>query len=72
MKKTKAIVDRFEGGFAVVSADSVSFDIPKKLIPKEAKEGDVIYITVTDDKEETKHMQELAKNLLNEVLGEGD
>lgn len=72
MEKTKAIVDRFEGDFAVLSVESRSLDIPKKIIPEGTKEGDIIYIAITNDKEETKNQEELAKDLLNEVLGEGD
>ncbi|MDO8507915.1 MAG: DUF3006 domain-containing protein [bacterium] len=70
MKKTKATVDRFEGDFAVVIADSISIDIPKGILPEDAKEGDVIYIRVTNDEEETKSQGELARSLLNEVLKE--
>ena len=44
MKKTKATVDRFEGDFAVLSVESRSLDIPKKIIPEGTKEGDIIYM----------------------------
>jgi len=70
MKKTKATVDRFEGDFAVLSVESRSLDIPKKIIPEGTKEGNIIYIAITNDKEETKSQEELARNLLNEVLKE--
>ena len=70
MKKTKAIIDRFEGDFAVVLAGSESLDILKKMIPEGVKEGDVVYITITSDEEETKSQEELARSLLNEVLKE--
>ena len=72
MKKTKATVDRFEGDFAVLSVESRSLDIPKKIIPEGTKEGNIIYIAITNDKEETKSQEELARNLLNEVLKEGN
>lgn len=70
MKKTKVTVDRFEGDFAVVIAESVPVDIPKKMMPENAKEDDVVYITITNDEEETKSQGELARSLLNEVLKE--
>jgi hypothetical protein len=70
MKKTKAIVDRFEGDSAVLIIESQSLNIPKNLITENVKEGDVVYITVTNDEEETKGQEELARSLLNEVLGE--
>lgn len=70
MKKTKATVDRFEGDFAVIIAESVSIDVPKSMLPENAKEGNAVYITITNDTEETKTQEELARNLLNEVLKE--
>jgi glutamine phosphoribosylpyrophosphate amidotransferase len=70
MKKTKAIIDRFEGDIAVISADSAVFDIPKTILPEDAKEGDVVYITTTNDEEKTKSREEAAKALLNETLRE--
>lgn len=37
------IIDRFEEGFALCEKDGEDFvKIPKELLPKEAKEGDVI------------------------------
>lgn len=39
----KGIIDRFEGEFAVVECeDRVRVEIHRNIIPKEAKEGDVI------------------------------
>jgi len=70
MKKTKGTIDRFEGDFAVVSVDSESLDIPKAMLPESAREGDIVYITITKDGEETKSQEELARNILNEVLKE--
>ena len=70
MKKTKIIVDRLEKNTAVVSVDADAFDIPKKILPEDAKEGDIVYITITNDEEEKKTKTELAKQLLNETLKE--
>lgn len=36
------IIDRFEGDIAVVETDSGMTDIQRSLIPKSAKEGDVL------------------------------
>ena len=36
------IIDRFEGGKAVIETDGGMKDIPRTQLPKEAKEGDVI------------------------------
>jgi hypothetical protein len=37
----KAVIDRFEGNLGVVlfGADEIKVNIPKKLLPKGAKEG---------------------------------
>lgn len=70
MKKTKATIDRFEGDFAVVLVESESFDIPKKMISEDAREGDIVYITITNSIEETENQEDLARNILNEVLKE--
>ncbi|MEK7447628.1 MAG: DUF3006 domain-containing protein [Patescibacteria group bacterium] len=70
MKKTKATLDRFEGDFAVVLVGSQSLNIPKKMMPESVREGDVVYITITNDKTETESQEELARSLLNEVLKE--
>lgn len=36
------IIDRFEGSLAVLETDSGNIDLPRKQLPKEALEGDVI------------------------------
>ena len=46
----KYIIDRFEGDFAIVElSDKTLVNIPKAAIPPEAKEGDVIDVTVDED-----------------------
>lgn len=67
MKKTKLTVDRFEGNLAVLTGE-YDLEIPKDLLPEDAKEGDVLNLTFTNDEEETKSKDELARSLLNEVL----
>ena len=44
----KIIIDRFEGNFAVVEFDEGSgfADMPVELIPPEAREGDVINLSL--------------------------
>ena len=45
----KVIIDRFENGFAVVELQSKEFEnIPTVLVP-DAKEGDVIDISIDND-----------------------
>ncbi|HHY03795.1 MAG TPA: DUF3006 domain-containing protein [Thermoanaerobacterales bacterium] len=57
----KLIIDRFEGEYAVVELQDKSMvNIPKKILPAEAGEGDIISIVI--DKDETeKRKQEIQK-----------
>lgn len=36
------IIDRFEGGIAVLETDSGMFEVPKELVSPDASEGDVL------------------------------
>ena len=47
------VIDRFEGEYALIEMNRRIFHIPKMLIPKGAKEGDVISIHITIDKDAT-------------------
>ena len=62
------IIDRFEGEFAVVEAEGNFYNIPKILLPPNAKEGDVI-TTAIDTKETESKMTE-ARNLLDDLFNE--
>ena len=65
------IIDRFEGDYAICeTSDTQMIDIPRTMIPLEAKEGDVLI--VGDDKiildnqateKRRRHIEELTKNL---------
>lgn len=62
----KLIIDRFEGEFAVVEmSDKTMVNMPKVLLPKYAKEGDVIEINIDD--EETKESKKTISKLMDEV-----
>ena len=64
----KIIIDRFEGNFAVVEFDEGSgfADMPIELIPPEARERDVINITI--DRDETSLRKENIKNMMNKIF----
>ncbi|MCX6806632.1 MAG: DUF3006 domain-containing protein [Candidatus Berkelbacteria bacterium] len=65
----KAIVDRFEGEYAVlIFDDGKKIDWPKDKLPKNIKEGSVVWFSLTKDKEGEKKQRELAKEILNEIL----
>jgi hypothetical protein len=57
MKKThQGLIDRFEGGFAVVLVgpeQEERFDLPKSLLPEDAGEGDLITFSVNTKKNKT-------------------
>lgn len=63
----KLIIDRFEGNFAVVELeDGSTVDIPKKVIPKGAKEGDVLVIKI--DTAETNRGKERIKKMMEDLF----
>jgi hypothetical protein len=62
----KVILDRFEGEFAVVEMmDKTMVNMPKILLPKFTKEGDIIEITV--DEEATEKRKKVISRLMGEV-----
>lgn len=67
MRRIEGIIDRFEGGKAVIRANGEEFSIPKKLIP-EAKEGDVMKFSFVIEKTKTKNIKSKAKRLISEIL----
>ncbi len=55
------IIDRFENEYAVIELDNGTIvDMPKVLLPVDAKEGSVIHITV--DAIETKNRENRIQN----------
>ncbi|MDD3654404.1 MAG: DUF3006 domain-containing protein [Desulfotomaculaceae bacterium] len=64
------VIDRFEGEYALIEMNRKIFHIPKKLVPKGAKEGDVIDIAVTVDIEATakrkQQVDQLARSLFKD------
>lgn len=65
----KAVIDRFEGDYAVVlfGDKEVKVDIPIKLLPREAREGSWLNITVEVDQEGTRKQEEKVKGLLDKL-----
>lgn len=62
----RVIIDRFEGDYAVVELPDMStVDMSKQLLPNEAKEGDVLSITI--DIDEIKNRKEKIENLMDEL-----
>ncbi|MCX7904631.1 MAG: DUF3006 domain-containing protein [Caloramator sp.] len=64
----KGVIDRFEGDFAIIVFDDGKVEnINRQLIPKEAREGDVIVFSDTTyiDKEETLKRKKESDKYLN-------
>ncbi len=63
-------IDRFEGEYALIEMNRRIFHIPKVLLPKSAREGDVITIQITVDKEATKQQKQSADGLADKLFEE--
>ncbi|NLM46004.1 MAG: DUF3006 domain-containing protein [Firmicutes bacterium] len=65
----KAVIDRFEGEYAVLlfGEDETKVDIPKKLLPPGAREGSWLNVSFELDEEGTKKQEERIKNLLEKL-----
>ncbi len=58
----KLVIDRFEGEWCVCEYEAgKTLDIPCDLLPKDAKEGDTLCISI--DRTETKTQKEYAEQL---------
>jgi len=65
----KIIIDRYEEEFVVVELENKQMiNIPKEIIPSDAKEGDVILIEI--DVDETNSRKENIQKLMSELWEE--
>ena len=64
------VIDRFEGSWAVIEYGKRTFNLPRALLPENAKEGDLINLAVTIDQKGTitrkKSVDKLAGRLFEE------
>ncbi|WP_097027685.1 DUF3006 domain-containing protein [Clostridium peptidivorans] len=64
----KVIIDRFEGNFAVCETeDKTMVDIPRGILPEEAKEGHVLTISISIDAEETEKRKKIIEDLTKDI-----
>ncbi|HHW30344.1 MAG TPA: DUF3006 domain-containing protein [Clostridiaceae bacterium] len=62
----KVTIDRFEGDYVIVELpDKTTVNMPKQLVPMNAKEGDVIKIEI--DFGETTKRKERIQELMDEL-----
>lgn len=66
-------IDRIENNIAILKTDdSENIKWPTTKLPKNAKEGDVLNFTITDDQTAKSKKNNLAKDILNEILNTGN
>lgn len=65
----EAVIDRFEGEYAILlfEGQDVQVDFPKKLLPVDVKEGDVIALDIRINGEETQNRRDRVENLLEKL-----
>lgn len=62
------IVDRIEENWAVVEYGNQIFNLPRSLLPKSVKEGDVLQLTITIDQEATIKQKKKSDALLDDFF----
>ena len=65
----KAVIDRFEGDYAVVlfGDDEMKVDIPRALLPADVKEGNWLKVTFETDHDTTRERKERISGLLDKL-----
>ena len=65
----KGVLDRFEGRQAVIKTeDDTEILWPIKKLPEDITAGNSLRISISANLDETSEKEELAKNMLNEIL----
>ena len=62
----KVIIDRFEADFAIVETEKGNFSMISKNLLENAKEGDIIDISISN--KETEDKKQEVKTLLDELF----
>ncbi|HOL55499.1 MAG: DUF3006 domain-containing protein [Dictyoglomi bacterium] len=62
----KFIIDRFEGDIAILVND-ITLNLPRSILPEEAREGDVISIEIKIDREETERLRKEVEDKLKSL-----
>ncbi|MCK8825965.1 DUF3006 domain-containing protein [Fuchsiella alkaliacetigena] len=66
----QAVIDRFEGNYAVILVgkdEDQQLDVPKKLLPNEAQEGDCLNLIFEIDKDSTEQRKKRVEKLLDKL-----
>ncbi|MBC7340615.1 MAG: DUF3006 domain-containing protein [Firmicutes bacterium] len=69
MDPVRAVIDRFEGDLAVVLVGDEEYrlDVPRRFLPRGAREGDVLVLRWEIDRRETDARREKVKGLIDEL-----
>ncbi|MEW5867531.1 MAG: DUF3006 domain-containing protein [Bacillota bacterium] len=62
------VIDRFEGDWAVLELERVTFQVPRGLVPEEAREGDVLEIKSQVASDETLRRRKRATALTQRLF----
>ena len=57
------IIDRFEGDLAIIEYEGKTFNLPRALLPKETKEGDILRLSIEIDHAATADRRRKVKSL---------
>lgn len=69
------IIDRFEGGFAVVETEDGMINVDRSFLPADASEGDVLTCEngrYSVDRESTETIRSSVRGRLHRLLTDGD
>lgn len=69
MKPVRAVIDRFEEGYAVLLCGDkeIRVDMPRELLPSTAGEGDILEMSLEIDREGTRRQQDKIGRLLQKL-----
>lgn len=66
--KSLLVIDRFEGEWAVLEHEGRTFNLPRRLVPPGAKEGDVVVLDVSLDGRATAERAKKIGDLAGELF----
>jgi len=62
------ILDRFESDWAVIEYNGTTFNLPRSLLPGDAREGDVLEFVVKVDRTATKQRRIRIRSLEDDLF----
>ena len=62
------VIDRCEGQWAVIEYGRETFNLPRKMLPTDAREGDLLNINISVDRTETRKREQEITKLADELF----